>query len=76
LNITSKNVYAEPGTVAHIFNSSTWNAEAGKSLFQASLLYLYIEFQDSHDYIEGHCLTKPNQTKPKEPGRFSYYTFI
>jgi hypothetical protein len=29
-----------PGVVAHAFNSSTWEAEAGGSDFKASLVYL------------------------------------
>ena len=45
----------EPGTVAHAFNSSTQEAEAGRSLTQG----LQSEFQDSQDcYTEKPCLKK------------------
>jgi hypothetical protein len=45
--------------VAHAFNPSTWEAEAGRFLS---------EFQDSQDYTEKSCLEKQKtnkQTKKK-----------
>jgi hypothetical protein len=47
--------------VAHTFNPSTWEAEAGKSV---SLVYR-IEFQDKQGYTEKPCVRK----KPTIPGR-------
>ena len=48
--------------VAHAFNPSTWEAEAGEFWVQVQP-GLQIEFQDSQDYTEKPCLEKPNQTK-------------
>jgi hypothetical protein len=46
--------------VAHTFNPSTWEAEAGGFLeFEASLVYIQREFQDSQGYTEKPCLEKP-----------------
>jgi hypothetical protein len=55
--------------VAHAFNPSTWEAEAGGFLSLRPAC-LQSEFQDSQGYTEKPCLekktkTKPNQTKPK-----------
>jgi hypothetical protein len=52
------------GVVAHAFNLSTWEAEAGR--FLRGQPDLQSEFQDSQGYIEKPCLenkTKPNQKK-------------
>jgi hypothetical protein len=41
--------------VVHVFNLSSWEAEAGGALeFEAS----HNEFQDSQDYTEKPCLKK------------------
>jgi hypothetical protein len=43
--------------VLHVISPSTQEAEAGRSLeFEASLLVYKIEFQDSQDHTEKHCL--------------------
>jgi hypothetical protein len=47
--------------VAHAFNPSTWEAEAGG--FQP---VLQSEFQDSQGYTEKPCLEKPKEKKKKE----------
>jgi hypothetical protein len=50
--------------VAHAFNPSTWEAEAGRSL---SLRPAWsTEFQDSQGYTEKPRLKKQNKTKQKE----------
>jgi hypothetical protein len=38
-NILNKNVYSSPVVVAHAINPGTWEAEAGRSEFEASLVY-------------------------------------
>jgi hypothetical protein len=43
--------------VAHTFNSSTQEAEAGRSW----LAYLQIKFQDVQDYTVKPCLEKPKR---------------
>jgi hypothetical protein len=56
------------GMVAHTFNPSTWEAEAGRFLSSRPAC-LQSEFQDSQGYTKKLCLenqTKPNQTKPKQ----------
>jgi hypothetical protein len=51
--------------VAHAFNPSTWEAEAGR--FLSSKPGLQSEFQDSQGYTEKPCLkTKQNKTKQKK----------
>jgi hypothetical protein len=50
--------------VAHAFNPSTWEAEAGR--FLSSRPAWSTEFQDSQGYTEKRCLKKPNQTKPNQ----------
>jgi hypothetical protein len=49
--------------VAHAFNLSTWEAEAGG--FLSSRPGLQSEFQDSPGYTEKPCLEKP-KPKPKK----------
>jgi hypothetical protein len=44
--------------VAHAFNPSTWEAEAGQPVLQS-------EFQDSQSYTEKPCLEKPKKKKKK-----------
>jgi hypothetical protein len=51
------------GVVAHAFNPSTQEAEAGViSEFKPSLIYKS-EFQDSQGYTEKPCLKKPKKKK-------------
>jgi hypothetical protein len=51
-----------PGLVAHVFNPSTWEAEAGG--FLSSRPAWSTEFQDSQGYRKTPCLEEPNkQTK-------------
>jgi hypothetical protein len=57
--------------VAHTFNPSTREEEAGRFLkFEASLVYR--EFQDSQGYTEKPCLEKP-KTKKKEKKKIGSY---
>jgi hypothetical protein len=53
--------------VAHAFNPSTWQAEAGGFL-SSSQPGLQSEFQDSQGYTEKPCLQKPKteNQKPKK----------
>jgi hypothetical protein len=62
------------GVVAHAFNPSTWEADAGRFLklnpkpktkteFEAGL---QSEFQDSQGYTEKPCLEKPKKKKKKK----------
>jgi hypothetical protein len=46
--------------VVHAFNPSTWEAEAGGSLWVRGQPGLQSEFQDSQGYTEKHCLEKSN----------------
>jgi hypothetical protein len=49
--------------VVHVFNLSTWEAEAGQPGLQS-------EFQDSQGYTENPCLGKPKpKPKPKPKKR-------
>jgi hypothetical protein len=54
--------------VAHAFNPSTWEAEAGRFL-SSRQPGLQSEFQDSQGYTEKPCLEKPEtkQNKTKTP---------
>ena len=45
--------------VAHTFNPSTWEAEAGRFL-SSRTAWLQSEFQVSQGYTEKPCLGKPN----------------
>ena len=49
--------------VAHAFNPSTKEGEAGRFLVRGQP-GLQSEFQDSRDYTEKPCIEKTNQTKP------------
>jgi hypothetical protein len=55
--------------VAHIFNPSTWEAEAGRFEFEASLIYR-VSFRTSRATQRNPVLKKPkpkrNQTKQKK----------
>jgi hypothetical protein len=53
-------IMAKLGMVAHAFNLSTWEAEAGR--FLSSRPAWSTEFQDSQGYTEKPCLEK-KQTK-------------
>jgi hypothetical protein len=48
--------------VAHAFNPSTWEAEAGRFL-SSRPVWSTSEFQDSQGYTEKPCLEKQNKTK-------------
>jgi hypothetical protein len=50
--------------VAHAFNPSTWEAEAGGSL-SLRPAWSIDEFQDSQDYTEKPCLQNPNPPPKK-----------
>jgi hypothetical protein len=54
-----------PGVVAHAFNPSTREAEAGGFL-SSSQPDLQSEFQDSQGYTEKRCLEKPKKRKKKK----------
>jgi hypothetical protein len=63
-----RNLRDEQGVVAHTFNPSTWEAEAGR--FRSSRpAWSKSEFQDSQDYTEKPCLEKPKnkQTNKRTP---------
>jgi hypothetical protein len=49
-NLSQQVVVEVAAVAAHAFNPSTWEAEASRSL----------EFQDSQDYTEKHCLEETN----------------
>ena len=51
--------------VAHAFNPSTWQAEAGGFL-SSSQPGLQSEFQDSQGYTEKPCLKKPKEKKKEK----------
>jgi hypothetical protein len=51
-----------PGVVAHAFNPSTWEAEAGGFL-SSRPASSKSEFQDSQGYTEKPCLEKPKKKK-------------
>jgi hypothetical protein len=53
--------------VAHAFNPSTWEAEAGGFL-SLRPAWSMSEFQDSQGYTEKHCL----KNKTKQNKRFHY----
>lgn len=50
--VSQKTKQPEPGTVAHAFNPSIWEAEANESLRVPGQLGLYSEFQKSQGYKE------------------------
>jgi hypothetical protein len=50
--------------VAHAFNPSTWEAEAGG--FLSSRPAWSTKFQDSQGYTEKSCLEKQNKTKQQQ----------
>jgi hypothetical protein len=52
--------------VAHAFNPSTWEAEAGGFLGQPDL---QSEFQDSQGYTEKPCLKKKKKKKKRKKER-------
>jgi hypothetical protein len=55
-----KNYFLEPAVVAHVFNPSTREAEAG-GLLSLRPAWSQSEFQDSQGYTEKPCLEKPNK---------------
>jgi hypothetical protein len=56
----------KPGVVAHAFNPSTREAEAGGFLSSRPAPGLQSEFQDSQGYTEKPCLEKPKKKKQKQ----------
>jgi hypothetical protein len=52
--------------VAHTFNPSTWEAEAG-GFFVRGQPGLQSEFQDSQGYTEKPCLEKEKERKKEVP---------
>ena len=58
------NVLISRAVVAHPFNPSTWEAEAGGFL-SSRPAGLQSEFQDSQRYTEKPCLEKPKKLKIK-----------
>jgi hypothetical protein len=52
--------------VAHAFNPSTWEAEAGGFLSSRPAWFLQSEFQDSQGYTEKPCLKKQKQTNKQK----------
>jgi hypothetical protein len=52
-----------PGLVAHAFNPSIWEAEAGGFLSSRPASVYKSEFQDSQGYTEKTCLEKPKKQK-------------
>ena len=52
--------------MAHTFNSSTWEAEAGGFLSSRGQPGLQSEFRDSQGYTEKPCLEKPKKKERKE----------
>jgi hypothetical protein len=54
-----------PGVVAHTFNPSTQEAEAGGFL-SSRPAWSTTEFQDSQGYKEKPCLEKPKKKKKKK----------
>ena len=52
--------------VAHTFNPSTQEAEAGGSLWTWAQPDLYSEFQDIQGYVEWSCLQKPKQEQQQQ----------
>jgi hypothetical protein len=59
----------KPGVVAHAFNPSTWEAEAGGFLSSRPASGLQSEFQDSQGYTEKPCLEKPKKKKKKKKNK-------
>jgi hypothetical protein len=56
----------QPGSVAHVFNPSTWEAEAGGFLSSTPAWSTKVKFQDSQGYTEKPCLEKPKKKKKKK----------
>jgi hypothetical protein len=57
---------SQPGVVAHAFNPSTPEAEAGRFLSSRPAWSIQSEFQDSQGYTEKPCLEKKKQKKNKK----------
>ena len=65
MNVAHK-TYVERAVVAHVFNPSTWEAEADGFLGQPGL---QSELQDSQGYTEKPCLRKKQKTKTKNKNK-------
>jgi hypothetical protein len=66
VSVYSSKTFQWQAVVAHAFNPSTWEAEAGGSLADLWVKGqpgLQSEFQDSQGYTEKPCLRKQNKTK-------------
>ena len=66
IQISNKNANSKLGVVAHAFNPSTREAEAGQADFWVrGHPGLQSELQDNQGYTEKPCLEKQNKTKKK-----------
>jgi hypothetical protein len=61
-----KKIKFSRAVVAHTFNPSTWEAEAGGFLSFQGQPGLQSEFQDSQGYTEKPCLGKPKNKQNKQ----------
>jgi hypothetical protein len=60
-------VTSRPGVVAHAFDPSTWEAEAGGFLsLRPAWSTIQSEFQDSQGYTEKPCLKQTNKQTNKQ----------
>lgn len=73
-----KYIYKQ-GMVVHTSNLSTWEVEAGRSLWVGGQSGLYSKFENSENYIQKHCLktkqskTKNQQQQQKKSSDFFYF---
>ena len=59
--------HSKPDTVVHAFKPSTWETEAGGSLWVQGQPGRHSEFQANQDYMVRSCLKyKQNKPKPKQ----------
>jgi hypothetical protein len=69
---STQEYYLPLGVVAHAFNPSTQDAEAGGFLSSRPAWSTKREFQDSQGYTEKPCLEKPKKKKKKRKEK-EYY---